>query len=186
MFLYGLFDGLKYSDGSIKRNTWVYDTSSKILHDRILDLCPLVGLTGYSNPSYPLQETNENQNTHYRISFTTNNHILVNDKRTSTSKVEIQNYNGMVYCVEIPQHGIIVRRNGKTIITHNCSPFEHCARAMTVEEYSSFIKGSFIQETEIDADGFIDISTHINNSSSFGWCNNFKGFIPYRYIIENS
>lgn len=22
--------------------------------------------------------------------------------------------------------------------------------------------------------------------SSVGWCNNFKGFIPYRYIIENS
>lgn len=43
----------------------------------------------------------------------------------------------------------------------------------------------FIQETEIDADGFIDISTHINNSSSFGWCNDFKGFMQYRYLIEN-
>lgn len=65
------------------------------------------------------------------------------------------------------------------------SPFEHCAKAMSDNEYYSFIKGNFNQEIEIDADGFIDISTHSNNSNSFGWCNNFKGFIQYRYLIEN-
>ena len=64
------------------------------------------------------------------------------------------------------------------------SPLEHCARAMSDNEYYSFIKGNFNQEIEIDADGFIDISTHSNNSNSFGWCRNFKGFIPYRHIIE--
>ena len=66
------------------------------------------------------------------------------------------------------------------------SPLEHCARAMSDKEYYSFIKGSFIQEMEIDSDGFIDISTHANNSNSFGWCNNLKGFIPYRYFIDNN
>lgn len=187
LFLYGLFDGLKYSDGSIKRNTWVYDTSSKILHDRILDLCPLIGLTGYSNPSYPLQEKCENQNTHYRISFTTNNHILINDKRTLTSKVEIQNYSGVVYCVEVPQHGIIVRRNGKTVITHNCSPFEHCAKAMSDEEYTSFIKGrsNANWNTDLVTDDTYEISAQFDNKV-LGWCNNFKGFIQYRYLIENN
>ena len=65
------------------------------------------------------------------------------------------------------------------------SPMEHCARAMSDNEYYSFIKGNFNQEIEIDADGFIDISTHSNNSNSFGWCNNFKGFVPYRYIVDN-
>jgi thymidylate synthase ThyX len=64
------------------------------------------------------------------------------------------------------------------------SPFEHCAKVMNDEEYYSYVKGSFSQETEIDADGFIDISTHINNSNNFGWCNNFKGFIQYRYLVE--
>ena len=62
------------------------------------------------------------------------------------------------------------------------SPMEHCARAMSNEEYVSFIKGNL--DAEIDADGYIDISTHINNHNSFGWCRNFKGFIPYRHIIE--
>ena len=62
------------------------------------------------------------------------------------------------------------------------SPLEHCARAMSNEEYVSFIKGNL--DAEIDTDGYIDISTHINNHNSFGWCRNFKGFIPYRHIIE--
>ena len=65
---------------------------------------------------------------------------------------------------------------------NHSSVFEHCARSMSNEEYVSFIKGNL--DAEIDADGYIDISTHINNHNSFGWCRNFKGFIPYRHIIE--
>ena len=68
------------------------------------------------------------------------------------------------------------------LISQNLLPMEHCARTMSDEEYVSFIKGNL--DAEIDADGYIDISTHINNHNSFGWCRNFKGFIPYRHIIE--
>ena len=173
LFLNGLFDGLKNSDGSIKRNTWVYDTTSKPLHDRILELCPLIGLTGISYDTYD----------HFRIGFTTDNNILVNDSRKPNSKVIKKEYTGKLYCVDIPSKGIIVRKNGKVLITHNSSPLEHCARAMDNKEYSSFIKGNL--DSEIDEDGYIDISTHINNHNSFGWCNNLKGFIPYRYFIDN-
>lgn len=52
------------------------------------------------------------------------------------------------------------------------SPFEHCARAMSDEEYNSFIKG------DTNNDG-VDFKT------TLGWCNNFRGFIQYRYLIEN-
>ena len=79
-----------------------------------------------------------------------------------------------------------VRIHDKCKELNHSSVFEHCARAMSDEEYYSFIKGNFNQEIEIDADGFIDISTHSNNSNSFGWCNNLKGFIPYRYFIDNN
>lgn len=175
-FIAGLFEGLKNSDGSIKRNTWVYDTFSTPLKDNILFLCPLIGLTGVENPSYK----------HHRISFLTNNRILINDSRKPESKVSIEDYKGKIYCVETPSHGIIVRKNGKVLITHNSSPMEHCAQAMDDLQYYSFIKGDFSQEIEIDIDGFINISTHSNNSNSFGWCRNFKGFIPYRHIIENN
>ena len=63
------------------------------------------------------------------------------------------------------------------------SPMEHCARAMNSEEYAAFIKGNL--DVEIDADGYIEVSTHINNYNSFGWCYNLKGFIPYRYLVDN-
>ena len=65
------------------------------------------------------------------------------------------------------------------------SPFEHVTRCMSDEEYTSLIKGKF----DIDyADRVCDDYQTISGGSSlesFGWCNNFRGFIPYRYLIEN-
>ena len=48
------------------------------------------------------------------------------------------------------------------------SPLEHCARAMSSAEYESFYKGQ------------------IGLGGESGWCNNLKGFIPYRYFIDNN
>lgn len=163
-FIAGLFDGLKNSDGSIKRKTWVYDTFSTPLKENILFLCPLIGLTGVENPSY----------NHHRISFLTNNRILLNDSRKSESKVIIEDYKGKIYCVETPSHGIIVRKNGKVLITHNSSPMEHCARAMSDEEYNCYYKGYFPMSGEKDED-----------KKQQGWCYNLKGFISHRYIFDN-
>ena len=50
------------------------------------------------------------------------------------------------------------------------SPMEHCARAMSEDEYGSFYKGS----------GY-DSPFGKGN----GWCYNLKGFIPYRYFVDN-
>lgn len=175
--LYGLFEGLKQSDGFVKRNTWGYDTTSKSLHDRILELCPVVGLTGYSNPSYPLQELRGNRKPMYRIAFTTTNRIIVNDSRTPESRVITKHFTGKVYCVEVPEHGIIVRRNGKTCITHNCSPFEHCAQVMGSQEYKDSIRGKHEGEKTFNYEYSFD-------ESSEGWCRNYRGFRQYRDILE--
>ena len=56
------------------------------------------------------------------------------------------------------------------------SVFEHCARAMNDEEYHRFVKG--YSNTDYPEDGF--------REGSYGWCNNLKGFIPYRYFIDNN
>jgi hypothetical protein len=152
-FLNGLFEGLKNSDGSVKRNTWIYDTTSRPLHDRILELCPLIGLTGISYDTYD----------HFRIGFTTNNNVLINDSRRVDSKVIEKEYSGKLYCVEIPSKGIIVRKNSKVLITHNSSPLEHCCICVTDEEYSKSFKGE-----------------------EKGWFRNYKGFKSYRHIIESN
>lgn len=90
------------------------------------------------------------------------------------------------------------------LASHHMSPFEHCARAMTDLEYYSFIKGEV--PTYKDEDGILNyeyypysngrtnrdgelwmgfVGENPNNGERFGWCNNFKGFIQYRYLVES-
>lgn len=63
------------------------------------------------------------------------------------------------------------------------SPLEHCARAMSDEEHGSYIKGKIylIDIDEPEYNGGI----YEPQFSEKGWCNNFKGFIPYRYLVDN-
>jgi len=62
------------------------------------------------------------------------------------------------------------------------SPLEHCARAMTEEEYYSFSKGKNNICDEDENNIYINTSKQNNG---FGWCANFKGWISQRYITEN-
>lgn len=59
------------------------------------------------------------------------------------------------------------------------SPFEHTARAMTNEEHSSFIKGKCtLANDDYDSPLIVPVLAE-------GWCYNLKGFISYRYLIDN-
>ena len=76
-----------------------------------------------------------------------------------------------------------IKIHDKCVELVHSSVFEHCARAMSEEEYYSYVKG--VVDSKIDVDGFINIEGH-TNLNIFGWCNNLKGFIPYRYFIDNN
>lgn len=54
------------------------------------------------------------------------------------------------------------------------SPFEHCAKAMTADEYDNYS----IIVPEIDNHQQV-----VGEDSNLGWCRNFKGFVQYREII---
>lgn len=60
------------------------------------------------------------------------------------------------------------------------SPMEHCARAMTNHEYNHNVKGKSQGYVNGDGEPFLEMEDEAK-----GWCRNFKGFIPYRHIIEN-
>ena len=66
---------------------------------------------------------------------------------------------------------------------NHSSVFEHCAKVMSEEEYISFRKGKheveLIDNTE-NSYWFIE-----EESGEKGWCNNYKGFQSYRYLLEN-
>lgn len=70
---------------------------------------------------------------------------------------------------------------------HHSSVFEHCARAMSSEEYVCNVKGTPDLQEIIDEDNF-GIAYHkvYEGSIEAGWCYNLQGFIPYRYFIENN
>ena len=55
------------------------------------------------------------------------------------------------------------------------SPFEHCARAMSDEEYYTFIKGKSNAnwDTDLVTDNTYEISAQFEHNV-LGWCNNFK------------
>lgn len=54
------------------------------------------------------------------------------------------------------------------------SPFEHTARAMSDEEYHTAIK----TVQGLNREKYLV-------RKDLGWVNNIKGFIPYRYIVDN-
>ena len=81
-----------------------------------------------------------------------------------------------------------IKIHDKCVELVHSSVFEHCARAMSDEEYYSFIKGKvktgYIDESEHQI--FLSNKSHnCGDYSELGWCNNLKGFMPYRYFIDN-
>lgn len=56
------------------------------------------------------------------------------------------------------------------------SPMEHCAQAMSDEQYYTSFRGGMNGFTQYDTPKILD--------TEYGWCRNFRGFIPYRHIIE--
>jgi hypothetical protein len=87
-------------------------------------------------------------------------YTVVGDEKEFTYEKQIELHDRMVNAV--PFHA---------------SPFEHCARAMTNEEYNTFIKGKSIYEEATNS--------HIPIGDSLGWCRNYRGFIMYRELLEN-
>ena len=58
------------------------------------------------------------------------------------------------------------------------SPLEHCARAMSDDEYIQYQK-TYPRIINGKPSSFFTESIN-------GWCRNFKGFIQYRHLIENN
>lgn len=73
------------------------------------------------------------------------------------------------------------------LISKHMSPFEHCTRAMSDKEYDSFIKGEVKLGLDTSTGGWggPPNTTYHPSENTQGWCNNFRGFIPYRYLIEH-
>ena len=77
-----------------------------------------------------------------------------------------------------------IKIHDKCVELVHSSVFEHCARAMSDEEYECFLKGE--RKINKNANHWSDVEYFYDYDKIFGWCNNLKGFIPYRYMIDNN
>lgn len=110
-------------------------------------------------------------------SLESQNQILLKICTARAARLSYMNFDGEIdYEKDIELHNRLLE-------SKHLSPFEHCARAMSEEEYHSFRKGKH----EIELIG--NTENHFwfieDDSGEEGWCNNFRGFIQYRYLIED-
>jgi hypothetical protein len=86
-----------------------------------------------------------------------------------------------------------IELHDRLLTSGHMSPFEHCARMMTLAEYTTFIRGFEVKDSTLA--NVLDknhprTDVYMNWNSNHmgiynGWCNNFRGFIQYRHLIEN-
>lgn len=115
-----ILDGLKNSDGSIKRNTFVYSTTSEKLKDQLQALASLNGFT------FTVSKIIQNNVPIYRLNYSSRitPEIINQPSRMYGNQIEEwKHYKGKVYCVTVSTGLVIVRRNGKVCISGN-TPFE--------------------------------------------------------------
>lgn len=114
------YEGLMSSDGSKKRSTFIYATSSVQLKEQ------LVALFTINNKSVSVNYTKAKNILHkgmYRINVASRRHSTrFNDN--NCNQVNIKEYKGKVYCAEVSTGLLIVRRNNKIVLSGN-SPFRH-------------------------------------------------------------
>lgn len=132
----GLMDGFRNSDGSKKRNTWHYDTTSPVLAGQFQSLLHINGLAS----GWSVRKRSEN-NPRWRdcmritVSDRTSPRVEPNQSRSRTYREEWAWYCGKIYCASVSTGCLLVRRNGLPYVSGN-SPMEHVAQSLATPERS--------------------------------------------------
>jgi thymidylate synthase (FAD) len=131
--VYNLFDGLRNSDGTIRRNTWSYSTTSKILSEQIQALAAINDLKFTCCVE---NKDNENHSDLYLLRMTDRIYPRVETNQMNRSRTYNQkwvDYTGEIHCATVSTGALIVRRNGKVAVCGNC--LEHPQITLSVSGY---------------------------------------------------
>jgi hypothetical protein len=160
---------MKNSDGSLRRKTWVYTTTSRQVAGMLQALLHTRGKVG-SLTFTPYGDEGK-MAIRVNVSDRTTPRVEPNQQGRSLSyKEALVPYEGSVYCATVSTGALLVRRNGKVAVSGN-SPFEHVARPMLHEE---------IHEGVITVDGAW-LDDHPGPTEAFS--GNFRGWVQYRKTI---
>jgi thymidylate synthase (FAD) len=128
-----LYEGLLESDGSrSKRRSGserqTYYTTSKRLADAVQELALKLGRSASVRPHKVTNgDGHYGAKRRWRVAiYAARNSLpaLCRTREEGESHMGIENYDGTIHCVEVPNHTLYVRRNGYAIWSGN-TPFEH-------------------------------------------------------------
>ena len=120
--LESMIEGLVISDGTIKKGTKVIYTISRGLCDDIAECFVRLGMAVHITSRQPRTEKHKSSDGRDFWSKSvcycvTGASVRIN---YALHKPEVVKYDGMVYCVTVPSHVILVRRNDKIVWCGNC------------------------------------------------------------------
>ncbi|WP_338442279.1 FAD-dependent thymidylate synthase [Synechococcus elongatus IITB4] len=122
--LKALLDGLKNSDGTIRRNTWALDSTEKEALDLLQAACHLNNIPTslvLNNPNEGENHTNHAPCWRLRFSGYGEYARFEAAQNGRTKGIEtLKKYEGRVYCATVSTGALIVRRNNKPIVCGNC------------------------------------------------------------------
>lgn len=131
-YLEALLDGLMNSDGCKTQrkhsDKWVYSTTSKGLADSVQELALKVGRTASIRPHVHGEGSGHyGSKIVYRVTIYQQRNTrpgLCRTRAEADNHMGVEEYNGNIHCVEVPNGTLYVRRNGYAVWSGN-TPFEH-------------------------------------------------------------
>jgi len=146
--LLSLLDGLLQSDGHHSETGDTFDTTSKKLADQFQQLCLHVGLASNVVYTYSKEKriTSFGDKPLTRLSVIRRSlKPVVNKFSGSDGKTyKIDNWEGDVYCAEVPNNTLYVRRNGIPVWSGN-SVLEHATYTLLCEGISRSVSHEFVR-----------------------------------------
>jgi thymidylate synthase (FAD) len=128
-----LLDGLMHSDGTItvrpgKADKLTYSTTSRVLADQIQELALKLGRTASVRPHVARPgDGHYGSKPRWRVTIYNDRNTrpeLCRTREQAHSHMGVEEYNGVIHCVEVPNRTLYVRRNGYPVWSGN-TPFEH-------------------------------------------------------------
>ena len=128
-----IYEGLLESDGSrqdrpggTQRQT--YYTTSRALADGVQELALKLGRSASVRPhATHADDGHYGRKPRWRVTIYSQRNsrpALCRTKRDADAQMGVENYDGLIHCVEVPNHTLYVRRNGYAVWSGN-TPFEH-------------------------------------------------------------
>lgn len=113
-----LLNGMRHSDGTEHRGAWVYYTGSFRLAEQVQILGLHAGEACHINKTVQPDPYDPM----YRVTFLSRMcEPVINQGKTQT---RMEHYSGNVYCAKTRTGVLVVRRNGKIVLSGNTTPFE--------------------------------------------------------------